>query len=203
MSQIGTPQKNILEPIASGYPSTTPAAAGESALLLGQTLVDDSNQETGGRAGAAPMAIEPPYTEAVMQPDLPPVNALHITLTPNGAVDANGDKISDSTPTWSAGTTGGAYDPAKTAAARAIEGSINAALIEGETVLAQPLSGGPGTGYGAMSGGTPAGVGSDGAGNSLSVQGSFSAINRSGSRNHASINVISRPGDNQGPLFLF
>jgi hypothetical protein len=176
MSQIGTPQKNILEPIAGGYPSTTPAAAGESAIVDGQTLVDDSNQETGGRAGAIPTKIKPAINSEVLSPDLPPVNA---------------------------GALGGPYDPELTAKARAIEGSINAALVENQTVLAQPLSGGPGTGYGAMSGGTPAGVGSDGAGSSGSVQLSLPAISAKGAKNNASINVIARPGDNQAGPFVY
>ena len=291
MSQIGTPQKNILEPIASDYPSTTPAAAGKSAIVDGQLLVDDANQLTGGRAGADPSKIAPPYTEAVMQPDLPPLNAEHVTIT--------------SSPVFSSGTTGGAFDVSKSAVARAISGSIDPALIENETVLAAPKSGGSGTGYGAFSGGTPggavtaslvvqdltytakapglqgngvkiayiaggvtgsevvtvdfptelisvsmhttastaamiraavlassdamsllasvavSGTGSntqvaaaaanltggantpgDGDGALTNTKGSFSAINRSGARNHAAINVIARPGDNQNGPFV-
>jgi hypothetical protein len=240
-----------------------------------------------------------------MQPDLPPINTLTGTLTPNAAVDANGDKISDSTEAYTSVTSGGPYDAAQSAAARAVEGSIDPALIENETVLVAPKTGGSGTGYGAFSGGTPGGAASaakiiqdltytsrfpglqgngtsvqyadtveagsetvvvnfksasivvnidsgestatqvlaaltasqdalslvsavisgtagtaqvtaaktpllggtntpsDGDGALTNTKGSFSAINRSGSRNNASINVISRPGDNQGPQFLF
>jgi len=189
MSQIGTPQKNILEPMASGYPSTTPAAAGKSALLLGQTLVDDSNQEKGGRPQSETAPIPNPARVSVLQPDLPKVNAQH-------------KNVSDPVTTFASGTTGGPYDVTKSAAARATANGLDPALVESATVLAQPLSGGPGTGYGAMSGGTPAGVGSDGAGSGINTQASFAAINRSGSRNNASINVIHRPGDNQA-AFVF
>jgi len=203
MPQIGTPQTNILEPIAGGYSATTPAAAGESALLLGQTLVDDANQETGGRDSSDTQPCPKPYRVAVVQPDLPAINTETGTIVPTPAVDANGDEISESNVVFSTLTTGGPYDVSQQGRARAVEGGINSGLVENETVPAAPKTGGPGTGYGAFSGGTPAGVGSDGAGDSLSSQASFPAINRSGSRNNASINVISRPGDNQGPLFLF
>jgi len=203
MPQIGTPQKNVLEPIAGGYPSTTPAAAGESALLLGQTLVDDANQQTGGQDQSDLLKVPKPYRVGVGQPDLPVKNIKTGTVVAAPALDANGNPISDSNVTFSNLTTGGPYDVTQSGRARAIENSIDANLVENETVLVAPKTGGPGTGYGAMSGGTPAGVGSDGAGNSLSIQHALPAINRVGSRNNASINVISRPGDNQGPQFLF
>jgi hypothetical protein len=202
MPQIGSPQDNILEPIAGGYPATTPAAAGESAFILGQNLVEDENQETGGRDSSDTQPVPKPYRVSVGQPDLPAINTVTGTVVPTPAVDANGDQISESNVIFAPGTTGGPYDVSQQARARATENGINPALVENETVLAAPKTGGPGTGYGAMSGGTPAGVGSDGAGDSLNTQVSFPIINTVGARNNASVNVISRPGDNQTPLFV-
>lgn len=295
MSQIGSPQKNILEPMAGGYPSTTPAAAGESALLLGQTLVDDANQQTGG------LPIDD-LTRSVEQPDLPELNTQHKTMVPNASVDANGNHIVDSDAVFASGTTGGPFDAAQAARERATDEGIDPALVENATVLGQPKTTGFGAGYGAFSGGTPGGAAtaakviqdltytakmpglqggavtiayiaggtagaevvsvsglaisvsmattvstatqiraailassdasslvsvivsgtgsnaqvaaaaahllggtntpSDGDGALTNSKGSFAAINRSGSRNHAMLNVIHRPGDNQA-AFLF
>lgn len=299
MSQIGSPQKNILEPIASGYPSTTPAAAGESALALGQTLVDDANQETGGRDASDTTKVPKPYRVDVVQPDLPKANTVHKTITPNSSADANGNHIVDSDAVFSSGVSGGAFDASGASRGRAINTD---GRVETATVLAQPKTTGTPGGYGAMSGGTPGGatkgakviqdltftsvfpglqsnaitieytgtgtagaevvavfggaisVGiqsgvstaaqvlaallasseamslvavvlsgngataqvtaaathliggantpADGEGAVTNSKGSFAAINRSGSRNHASVNVIHRPGDNQAP-FLY
>jgi hypothetical protein len=199
MSQIGSPQKNILEPIAGGYPSTTPAAAGKSALLLGQTLVDDANQETGGRDASDLLKVPKPYRVGVGQPDLPKANTQKKTIVPNGAVDANGNRIVDSDAVFSSGTNGGAFDGAQKARARALDGGT---LIENAVIPAAPLTIGFGAGYGAMSGGTPAQAGSGAYGGVGASQASFAAINRTGSRNHASVNVIHRPGDNQA-AFLY
>lgn len=286
MSQIGVPQKNILEPIAGGYPATTPVAAGESALTLGQTKVDDANQETGGRDASDLLKVPKPYRVSTGQPDLPKANTDH-------------KDVADPTTTFNAGTTGGPYDANQSARARAIDGN---GLIETSVVLGQPKTGGLASGYGAMSGGTPGGAATaskviqaltytakfpglqgnairiaylasgtagaetvavaggtitvtmedtvstanqiraklllnsdamslvsvvvsgtgtaaqsavaatallggtntpaDGEGALTNSKGSFAAINRSGSRNHASINVIHRPGDNQA-AFLY
>lgn len=158
MSQIGVPQKNILEPIAGGYPATTPVAAGKSALTLGQTLVDDANQETGGRDSSDLLKVPRPYRVAVQQPDLPKANTQHKTLVANGSVDANGNHITDSDAIFSSGVTGGPFDANQSARARALANGIDAALIETSVVLGQPKTGGAASGYGAMSGGTPGGA---------------------------------------------
>jgi hypothetical protein len=198
MPQIGTPQKNLLEPIAGGYTSTSPAAAGKSALLLGQTLVDDSNQETGGRDSSDLLKVPKPYRAGVGQPDLPVANVQKKTIVPSNALDANGNRIVDSDAVFSGGVTGGPFDTAGAARTRAIKTS----KAENATVLAAPRTSGFGAGYGAFSGGTPAGAASDGYGSAGNTQGSLSAINRAGSRNHAMLNVIHRPGDNQA-AFLY
>jgi len=302
MSQIGVPQKNILEPIAGGYPATTPVAAGQSALTLGQTLVDDANQETGGRDSSDLLKVPRPYRVAVQQPDLPKANTEHKTMVSNGSVDANGNHIVDSDAIFSAGVTGGPFDANQSARARALANSIDPALIETSVVLGQPKTGGCATGYGAFSGGTPGGAvsasrviqdltftakapgaqgnavkieyldtgtagaeeitvtgnlisvsmedgastaqeiydalllsepamglvsvvisgtagtaqtafaalflqsgantASDGDGALTNSKGSFTAINRAGSRNHAMLNVIHRPGDNQAAMLF-
>jgi len=290
MSQIGVPQDNILEPMAGGYPATTPVAAGTSALTLGQNLVDDANQQTGGLPVSDLTPIPAPQRVSIQQPDLPAVNEDHKTIS--GA-----DTI------FASGTTGGPYDTNESARARATANGVDAALIETSTVLGQPKTTGEGAGYGAFSGGTPggavtatkvlqdltftakipgiqgngvriaytvgatagaevvtvlgatisvqietavstatqvrtailaseaamsllasvviSGTGSnaqvavaatallggantpaDGQGALTNSKGSFTAINRSGSRNNGSINVIHRPGDNQA-AFLF
>lgn len=288
MSQIGVPQKNILEPMAGGYPSTTPAAAGESALTLGQTLVDDANQETGGRDASDLVKVPRAYRVAVQQPDLPKANTQH-------------KDVNDPVTTFGSGVTGGPFDANQSARARALANSIDPALIETSVVCAAPKTGGCATGYGAMSGGTPGGavaasraiqsltftavapgaqggaisisytdtetagaetvdvegnaivVGmedgvstasqilaaleaseaalalvsvaltgadnaqtafaalflqngantpADGDGALTNSKGSFAAINRAGSRNHAMINVIHRPGDNQAAMLF-
>ncbi len=286
MSQIGVPQDNILEPMAGGYPATTPAAAGTSALTLGQTLVDDANQETGGRDSSDLLKVPKPYRVAVQQPDLPKANTQKKT-------------VADPVTTFSSGTTGGPYDVNQSARARAIDAH---GLVETSVVLAQPKTGGFASGYGAMSGGTPGGaltaskvlqdltftakapglqgnginiayadtetagaetvavagglitVGmesgvstanqvlaallasedamglvsvvlsgtgataqvavaatpllggantpADGDGALGNTKGSFAAINRSGSRNHANVSVIHRPGDNQAAMLF-
>lgn len=198
MSQIGVPQKNILEPMAGGYPATTPAAAGKSALLLGQTLVDEDNQQTGGRDSSDLLKVPKPYRVGVGQPDLPKANVQTKTITPNLAVDANGNRIVDSDAIFSTATSGGAFDGAQSARAR----SVKASKMETQVIEAQPLTIGYGAGYGAMSGGTPAQAGSGAYGGVGATQASIAAINRVGSRNHASLNVIHRPGDNQA-AFLF
>lgn len=289
MSQIGVPQDNILEPMAGGYPATTPAAAGTSALTLGQTLVDDENQREGGRDSSDLLKVPKPYRVAVQQPDLPKANTDTKT-------------VADPVTTFAPGTTGGPFDVNQSARARATANSINPALIETSVVLGQPKTGGFASGYGAMSGGTPGGaltaakvlqdltftakapglqgngirivyadtetagaetvsieggtitVGmestvstanqilaallasedamglvsvilsgtgataqvavaatpllggantpADGDGALGNTKGSFAAINRTGSRNHASINVIHRPGDNQAAMLF-
>lgn len=145
MSQIGVPQDNILEPMAGGYPSTTPAAAGKSALTLGQTLVDDSNQETGGRPVSDLTPIPAPQRVSVEQPDLPKANTQH-------------KNVADPLTTFASGTTGGPYDTNESARARATAHGVNPALIEASTVLGQPRTTGEGAGYGAFSGGTPGGA---------------------------------------------
>jgi len=285
MSQIGVPQDNILEPIAGGYPATTPAAAGQSALTLGQTLVDDENQETGGRDSSDLLPIPRTDRVSVLQPDLPKVNTQKKI-------------VADPNTTFATGTTGGPFDANQSARARAIANG----LLENATVLGQPRTGGAASGYGAMSGGTPGGAATatkviqdltftakapglqgnginiayadtetagaetvavagslitvgiestvstanqilaallasddalslvfvslsgigataqvsvaatallggantpaDGEGALGNTKGSFAAIDRAGSRNHAMLNVIHRPGDNQA-AFLF
>lgn len=290
MSQIGVPQDNILEPMAGGYPATTPVAAGTSALTLGQNLVDDANQQTGGLPVSDLTPIPASSRVSVYQPDLPKANTQH-------------KDVADPLTSFAAGTTGGPYDANESARARATANGINPALIETSTVLGQPKTTGEGAAYGAFSGGTPggavtatkvlqdltftakipgiqgngvrivyadtgtagaeavevlgatitvemestvstaaqirtallaseaamsllasvviSGTGSnaqtavaatpllggantpaDGQGALTNSKGSFTAINRTGSRNHASVNVIHRPGDNQA-AFLF
>ena len=177
MSQIGVPQKNILEQLGDGYPATTPAAAGRSAMTLGQTLVDGSNQREGGRAVSDKTPIPAPYRVGVGQPDLPVANTKHMEDSGPGGqlVSANG-------------TSGGSFDRPKAAATRAIKSS----KIENATVPAAPLTTGYGAGYGAFSGGSPSAAASDGHGGVGATQVSNANINRVGSRNHASINVIAR-----------
>ncbi len=186
MSQIGVPQDNILEPMAGGYPATTPAAAGTSAMTLGQNLVDDANQQTGGRDSSDTTKLPKPYRVAVQQPDLPKANTQH-------------KNVADPVTTFQAGTSGGAFDADESARARSTDAN---GLLEVSVVTAQPLTIGYGAGYGAMSGGTPNPSGSGAYGGVGSSQGSFAAINRTGSRNHANLSVIHRPGDNQA-AFLF
>jgi len=191
MPQIGVPQKSIQEVLADGFPATTPAAAGRSSFILGQNLTEALSQRELGRPVSDKTPIAAPYRVSVGQPDLPVANVKTGTLTPSTAVDASGNRIIDSDLAFSNLTTGGAFDIAQTARTRA----IRASKVENATVMAAPRTGGFGAGYGAMSGGTPAGAASDGLGNALSTQGNFAAaINRTGSRNHASINVIARPG---------
>lgn len=190
MPQIGTPTLN-LEDILSGD--------GESSFILGQNLVEGEAQREKSRPTSDLTPIPAPYRVGVGQPDLPVANTKTGTLTPSVAVDANGNRIIDSDLNFSTLTTGGPFDVAQSARARA----IRSGKVENATVLAAPKTTGFGAGYGAMSGGTPAGASSDGYGNTLSTQGSFAAINRTGSRNHASINVIARPGDTVNAGFLF
>lgn len=199
MSQIGSPQKNILEPIAGGYPATVPVAAGESSLTKGQLLVDNANQRTGGRDSSDLLKIPKPDRVSAFQPDLPVPNGNTKTIVANGAKDANGNRIVDSDAVFSAGTTGGPYDIAQSARLRALNAR---GQVELATVAAAPRTSGYGAGYGAFSGGSPAGASSDGYGTTANSQLSLAAINRSGSRNHAMLNVIHRPGDNQA-VFLF
>lgn len=190
MSQLGVPQKNILEPLGDGYPATTPADAGKSSFILGQNLTEGLAQREESRPESDLTPLPHPYRVGTGQPDLPVANIKTGTVVPSVALDANGNRISDSNIVFSTLTTGGPYDTAKSARDRALVSG----KVENATVLAQPKTSGYGAGYGAMSGGTPAGAASDGYGSTLSGQGAFADIDRVGSRNHASINVISRPG---------
>lgn len=191
MPQIGFPQKNIQDPFGDGYPATTPAAAGRSSFILGQNLTEALAQRELSRPTSDLVPLPNPWRVEVLQPDLPKANVKTGTLTPSTATDSNGNRIIDSNLTFSDLTTGGAFDLNESARGRAIDAN---GRLENATVLAQPLTNGFGAGYGAMSGGTPKGEESGGYGNTFSTQASFSAINRTGSRNHANMHVIARPG---------
>ena len=190
MPQIGFPQLNLQEPLGDGYPATSPAAAGQSSFILGQNLVEALAQRDLSRPTSDVTPLPHPFRLDFGQPDLPRANDQTGTLTPSTATDSNGNRIIDSDLNFSTLTTGAAFDIREDARGRAIKNS----RIENATVLASPLTTGFGSGYGAMSGGTPKGEESDGYGNTLNTQGVFSAINRVGSRNHANMHVIARPG---------
>ncbi len=215
MGQVGIPQKNLQEPLAGDYehdaaiaPGSSPPAsfqepavpaeAGQSSFILGQNLVEAIGKEASKpTSDVAP--IPHPYRLGTGLPDQPNQNTDKVTQVPSTATDANGNRISDSDRVQSAGTEKGAFDILEQARPRANEGSD---LIKNHTVPAAPRTTGVAN-YGAMSGGTPEGAKSDGYGNEGNTQASFPDIDRAGSRNHANLHVVSRPGathENGGKL---
>ena len=197
MPQIGIPQKSIQEILGSDFPATTPEDAGKSSFILGQNLTEaESKQSSLPTSDLTP--IPSAFRTEIGQPDKPQKNTKKSTQVPSTATDANGNRIKDSDRVFATGREKGAFDIRDEALDKATKGEDQ---IKNLTVPAAPLTTGFGSGYGAMSGGTPKGEESDGYGNFFNTQAVFADIDRVGSRNHASMNVISRPGASLPFLF--